>query len=91
MYIVTTIGFIMKTKFAFFPIVLTIVLALPMFGQNTHDAMKKTDMMKHDMSSIMGKPTYETTSEGLHIKAWLITQKEHKKMMKDMKGQMKMH
>ncbi len=79
----------MKTKYALLA-ALTLGLTLPMFGQSTHDDMTKTDMKKHDMSGMMGKPTFETTSEGLHTKVWLMTQKEHKKMMKGKMGQMMM-
>ena len=34
----------------------------------------------------MGKPTVDATVEGLHMKLWLITQKHHKKLMKEMKN-----
>ena len=75
----------MKTKYLLLSAVLTIALTLPMFGQHTHDDTSKTDMKKHDMSSMMGKPTVDATVEGLHMKVWLITQKQHKEMMKGMK------
>jgi hypothetical protein len=52
--------------------------------------MTKSDMKKHDMSSMMGKPTVEVKVEGLHMKAWLMTQKQHKKMMDSKMGQMMM-
>ncbi len=81
----------MKIKYALLSTALTIALTLPMFGQSTHDHQAKTDMKKHDMSGMMGKPTFEATSEGLHMKVWLMTQAEHKKMMKGKKGMMMMH
>jgi hypothetical protein len=81
----------MKTKYALLPAVLIIVLALPVFGQHNHDDTTKTRMRKHAMSSMMGKPTVDATVEGLHIKVWLMTQKQHKKMMKGKMGQMMMH
>ncbi|MGE5847902.1 MAG: hypothetical protein ACM34O_14355 [Ignavibacteria bacterium] len=66
----------MKTKYALLLTVLAIAFTLPMFGQDT-------GMKKHDLSSMIGKPTVDTTFEGLHIKVWLVTQKEHKEMMKE--------
>jgi hypothetical protein len=57
-----------------------------MFGHHTNDDKTKSDMKKHDMSSMMGKPTVE----GLHMKVWPMTQKHHKKMMKGKMGQMMM-
>ena len=75
----------MKSKYAFLPAVLTIALTLPLFGLHSNDDMTKTDMKKHTMASMMGKPTVEATVEGLHMKVWLMTQKHHKMMMKEMK------
>jgi hypothetical protein len=83
--------FVMKITYALMPAVFIAVLALPVFGQHNHDDTTKTDMMKHDMSSMMGKPTVDAAVEGLHIKVWLMTQKEHKEMMERGMGQMMMH
>jgi len=80
----------MKTNYAFLSTVLAIALTLPMFGQGTNDDKTKTDMKKHDMSKMMGKPTVDATVEGLHMKVWLMTQKHHKKMMKENMGHMMM-
>jgi len=78
-------GFTMKIKYMFFPAFLTIALTLPLLGQHSHDDMTTTDMKKHSMLSMMGKPALDATVEGLHMKVWLMTQKHHKKMMKEMK------
>jgi hypothetical protein len=80
----------MKTRYIFLSTVLTVALTLPTFGQDTHDDMTKTDMKHHHMSSMMGKPTVDATVEGLHMKVWLMTQKHHKKMMKENMGHMMM-
>jgi len=80
----------MITKYALLSIALTIALTLPLFGQQNHDNMTKTDMKQHDMSSMMGKPTVDVKVEGLHMKVWLMTQKQHKKMMDGKMGQMMM-
>ncbi len=71
----------MKTKIAFLSIVLTIVFSLPMFGQQTEAGKSKTGMKHHEMMSMMGKTTFEATSQGVHFKIWLTTQEENKKMM----------
>jgi hypothetical protein len=75
----------MKAKYAILPTVLTIALALQLFAQHHHGDMTKKDMKKHDMARMMGKPTVDATVEGLHMKVWLMTQKQHKQMMKGMK------
>ena len=76
----------MKTKYILLPAVLSIVLAMIVFGRQNHDGTTMKDMKKHDMMSMMGKPTADATIEGLHMKIWLMTQKHHKKMMKEMKN-----
>jgi hypothetical protein len=75
----------MKTRYIFLSTALTVVLTLPMLGHSTHGDTTKTDMKHHHMSKMMGKPTVDATVEGLHMKVWLMTQKHHKKMMKEMK------
>lgn len=72
----------MKTKYACLSMVLTIALTLPVFGGDTSLDSTKTGMKGHDMSSVMGKPTADTTVGGLHIKVWLMSQTQHKEMMK---------
>jgi hypothetical protein len=81
----------MKTTHALLATVLAIALTLPMFGQETRDEKAKTDMRQRDTSSMLGKPTVDVTVEGLHMKVWLMTQKQHKELMKGKMGQMMMH
>jgi hypothetical protein len=81
-------GFVMKITYVLLPAVLIVALALPVFGQHNHDDTTKTGMKTHDISSMMGKPAVDATVEGLHIKVWLMTQKEHKDMMEAGMGQM---
>ena len=81
----------MKTRNILLSMALTIVLTLPLFGNHNHGDTTKTDMKKHDMSKMMGKPTVDATVEGLHMKVWLMTQRQHKKMMKGKMGRMMMH
>jgi hypothetical protein len=75
----------MKTKYILPLTVLTLALVLSMFGQPAQDDKTKTAMKQHDPSSMMGKPTVDATVDGLHMKVWLITQEQHKDMMKGMK------
>ena len=72
----------MKNYHAFFISILTIVFTLTMFGHYMYDDNTKTTAKKHNMPEMLGKPTVDTTVEGLHMKVWLMTQKQHKKMMK---------
>jgi hypothetical protein len=48
-------------------------------------------MKQHDMSKMMGKPTVDATVEGLHMKVWLMTERQHKKMMERIMDQMMIH
>ena len=79
----------MNITYALMPAVFIAVLALPVFGQDNHDDTTKADMKTPNMSSMMGKPAVDATVEGLHIKVWIMTQKEHKDMMGAGMGQMK--
>lgn len=75
----------MNIKYVFLSIVLAIALTLPVFGQEKHADMTKSDLKMHDMSSMMGKPTVEATVDGLNMKVWVMTQQQHKKMKSEMK------
>lgn len=81
----------MTTKRVLLSAVLTIALTLPVFGQGTRDDTTKSGMKRLDLSSMRIQPTVDATVEGVHIKVWLMTQKEHKEMMKEKKGQMMMY
>ncbi len=81
----------MKTKIAFLSSVLIIAFIMPMLGQNTENNNTKTGLKKHDMCSMMGKPTFDATSAGLDFRVWLMTQEEHKKIMEEKKDQMRMN
>jgi hypothetical protein len=72
----------MKTHYALLSAVLTIALTLPMVGQDIHNDSTKNTLKQPDRSSLLGKPTADATVEGLHMKVWLMTQEQHKEMMK---------
>jgi hypothetical protein len=75
----------MKIKHLFLTIVLTVAMTLPLFGQHHHDDTTKTGMMKHHTSKMMNNPKVDVNVEGLHMKVWVMTQRQHRKMMKEMK------
>jgi hypothetical protein len=61
--------------------VLTTLLTFPALGQyESTETMKKQDPAKKDMP--MMKPAFESTVEGTHLKVWVMTEKDHEKMMK---------
>jgi hypothetical protein len=76
-------GFTMKTRNIFLSTIVTIALTLPLPAQQDVHGTTKTEMKKHDMSGKLGKPALDATVNGLHMKAWLMTQSRHKKMMKE--------
>ena len=51
----------MTTNHALLSTVLTVALTLPLFGPHNHGDMSRTDKKKHDMSSMMGKPTVDVS------------------------------
>ncbi|HLP14822.1 MAG TPA: hypothetical protein VK470_01110 [Bacteroidota bacterium] len=72
----------MKTTNVVLSAVLTAVLTIPMFGQygNTSDSSNTgTQNRGSDMS--MGKPVYESTVQGTHLKVWVMSMSDHKKWM----------
>lgn len=50
--------------------------------------MKKHD---HDMVKLMGTPTVDAAVEGVQMKVWIMSQKQHKKLMKKNKSKMMGH
>jgi len=79
----------MKIKYVLITAMLTIAMALQMFAQSIQDDKTNTEMKKHDLSGMLKNATVDTTVDGLHMKIWLMTQKQHEKMMKDMKHERK--
>lgn len=78
-------GWTMKTKYAFLSMILTVLLALPAFGQygttNDDDSLRSGTTSKRGMS-MMGKPVYESTVQGTHLKVWVMSREEHNNWMK---------
>ena len=74
----------MKTKYLLLSTVLVIVLQLTMFGQTPRKV--KTIIQPKDVSSVMGKPVFESTVDSLNTKVWIISQKKNKELMKTNMG-----
>ena len=74
----------MKTKSILLSTTLMIALAMPAVAQHEHNEQSKAKTKGHGMSSIMGEPKFDKSVNGVNMKVWLITQDEHKKMMKEM-------
>lgn len=70
----------MKTKSVFLTAILTAALALPAVGQYDKDS-SQTGTGKDTQGMSMGKPTYESTVQGTHLKVWVMSQAERRSMM----------
>jgi len=69
-------------KYIFLATVLTVALTFFMFGQDKYGDKHNADKKHHDMSEMLGKPTVDVTVDELHMKIWLVTQKQHDELMK---------
>jgi hypothetical protein len=58
-----------------------------LIGQSSHDHKATTVREKHGLSKVMGSAAIDTTVEGLHLRVWLITQRQHTTLMKGNKAQ----
>lgn len=81
----------MTTKYVLLFAALTLALTSPLFGWGHLADTTRTDTKQPDLSSMMGKPTVDVTVGGVRMKVWLMTQDQHKEMMKEKTGQMPMH
>jgi hypothetical protein len=79
-----TKGKFVNIKMMVFCVILAVLAGLPLLGLNTHGTMTLADMKKHDMLAMMGVPMVDTAIDGLHVKIWLVTQEQHRKMMDEM-------
>jgi hypothetical protein len=55
---------------------LTMALAIPAYAQ-ANDEKTATIAKEHELSGTLGTPTIDATVEGLSVKVWLTTQKQH--------------
>ena len=79
----------MKTKIMLLSTILLIVLTMSLFGQTTQNVKPNTFIKQNDVSNVMGKPVYESTTDSLTTKVWIISQSKIKEMMTTNMGKMK--
>jgi len=78
----------MKTKYALLLSVLLMVWTLNVYGQTARKSKAKAVAKKSDISSVLGKPDYESTIDSLDTKVWIISQKKNSEMKKTQTGKM---
>jgi hypothetical protein len=77
----------MKTRYVILSTIPAFILTTIMLGQSTNNVEQpETVVNKNDISSVMGKPVYESTVDSLNTKVWIVSQKENKEMMKTKMG-----
>ncbi len=81
----------MNTQSGLLVAILAVAVTLPGFASGARDNTVKAEMKQRDPSAMMGKPTVDVTVDGLHMKVWLMTQAQHKEVMKERMDQMAMH
>jgi hypothetical protein len=81
----------MKTKSLLLFTFMVIILKLTIYAHITHNEGVMTDKMDDNVSSTMGKPVYESTVDSLNTKVWVMTQAQHRKMMKHEMGKAMKH
>ena len=77
-------------KYALLSTILTLALAMSVFGQSVRTLKAKTVSKTPELSGMMGKPTVDGVAEGVHIKVWVVTHKQYAKLMKGKMGKMMM-
>jgi hypothetical protein len=77
----------MKTNYIFLSTILIIVLTLTSFGQTTKEMKTKTIIQQKDISSVLGKPVFESIVDSLNTKVWILTQNQYKEIMKTKTGE----
>ena len=79
----------MKTKIVLISMIMLTVLTMSLLGQTNQSVKPKTVIKKNDVSNVMGKPVYESTTDSLTTKVWIIGQNKIKEMMTTDMGKMK--
>jgi len=79
----------MKTKIVLISMIMLTVLTMSLLGQTNQSVKPKTVIKKNDVSNVMGKPVYESTTDSLTTKVWIIGQNKIKEMMTTNMGKMK--
>ncbi len=67
-------------------VAIVVLVAVPLFvaaAQHQHDVQSADTAKSLVMAGKMGEATFEKYLDGYHLQVWVITQEEHKKMMKE--------
>ncbi|PKL81647.1 MAG: hypothetical protein CVV24_14225 [Ignavibacteriae bacterium HGW-Ignavibacteriae-3] len=78
----------MKIKYVLISTIMLITLGATVFGQTKQKTTTKTAIKQKDVSSVLGKPIFESIVDSLNTKVWIITQKKYKGMMQTKMGKM---
>jgi hypothetical protein len=78
----------MKMKDALVAMILVFVLAGTLSGQASHQRKTRKVPRKYDLSSVLGKPVYQSSFDSLSTKVWIISQKKNKEVRKTPIGTM---
>lgn len=77
----------MNMKLSLLCVTIVMLSPLSLVGQSSH-RHDSADTQKHrDLTELIGTATVDTMVEGLHLRFWLITQPQHKSLMKNKKMQ----
>lgn len=64
-------------------VTIVIFSSLPLFGQTSHRHDSAATRKHFDLTELIGTATVDTMVEGLHLRFWIITQPQHKSLMKN--------
>jgi hypothetical protein len=78
----------MKIKYVILSLIIVIFFSITIAGQTSSSVKVKTIIKQKDVSSVLGKPVYESTVDSLNTKVWIITQKKYKELMSSKKGKL---
>jgi hypothetical protein len=78
----------MKIKYVIFSLIIVIFFSITIDGQTSSNVKAKTNIKQKDVSSVLGKPVYESTVDSLNTKVWIITQKKYIELISSKKGKL---
>jgi len=78
----------MKNKYLFLTVTLSLLFMVTIYGQNAGNIKSKTAVKKADISSMLGKPVYQSVVDSFQTRVWIITQMKNAEMLKSKTGKM---
>jgi hypothetical protein len=70
---------------------MVIIFKLTIYGHINHNGDETAVRTDNEVSSTMGKPVYESIEDSLSTKVWVMTQAQHRRMMKREMGEAMSH